>query len=168
MALSSIGFFANLTLTDSGGNTSTLRYKLTSEDIETAVTDAGTIVTALNAITDAVITGYSVGQAYEEDSAFLAAEGVQIENVAVVTARIDDPEEKWAQLRVPAPNVGIFLAATGKKSNLVDPADSALVTYLNLFVAAGICTLSDGEHLISPGTAGNVDGKRIHRASRKG
>jgi hypothetical protein len=169
MALSATGFFANFTLTDSGGNDSTLRYKLTSADIATAVTDAGTIVTALNAITDAVITGYTVGQAYEEDSAFLAAEGVQIENVASISARIDAAEEKWATLRIPAPNIGIFQAATGSKSNVVDPADAALVTYLNLFVeTTGICTLSDGENLLSPGTAGNVDGKRIHRASRKG
>jgi len=169
MSLASTGFFANLTLTDSGGNNSTLRYKLVSEDIETAVTDAGTLVTALNAITDAVITGYSVGEMYEENSSFLAAEGVQVENVALVSARIDDAEEKWAQLRIPSPNIGIFQAATGKKSNVVDPADSALVAYLNLFVVTtGICTLSDGENLLSPGTAGNVDGKRIHRASRKG
>jgi hypothetical protein len=169
MALVSTGFFANMTVTDSGGNNSNLRYNLASADIETAVTDAGTLVTVLNAITDGVITGYSVGEMYEEDSAFLAAEGVQVENVAIVSARIAAAEEKWAQLRIPAPNIGIFQAATGKKSNVVDPADSALVSYLNLFVATtGICTISDGENLLSPGTAGNVDGKRIHRASRKG
>jgi hypothetical protein len=169
MALVSKGYFSNITVTDSGGNDSTLRYALVSEDLPTALTDTATIIAALNAITDGVITGYSVGERYEEDSAFFAAEGVQAENVAIITARIDATGEKWANLRVPAPNVGIFQAATGKKSNVVDPTDSALVTYLNLFVAStGICTLSDGENLLSPGTAGNVDGKRIHRGSRKG
>jgi hypothetical protein len=169
MALVSTGYFANVTVTDSGGNDSTLRYSLVSEDLATALTDTGTIVAALNAITDGVVTSYSVGEKYEEDSAFLAAEGVQCENIAVISARINAAEEKFAQLRIPAPNIGIFQAATGKNSNKVDPADSALVAYLNLFVASsGVCELSDGENLLSPGTAGNVDGKRIHRASRKG
>jgi len=169
MALVATGFFANITLTDSGGNNSVLRYKLESEDIATAVIDAGTVITALNAITDAVVTGYTVGQAYEEDATFLAAEGVQIENVAIVSSRINSAEEKWAQLRIPSPNIGIFQAATGTKSNVVDPADSALLAYLALFVtSSGICSLSDGEFLLAPGTAGNTDGKRIHRASRKG
>jgi hypothetical protein len=169
MALTSVGFFANMTVTDSGGNKSVLKYKLVSEDIETAVTDAGTIITALNAITDGVITSYSVGEEYDEDTSFLAAEGVQVENVAMLSVRLDNTEEKWAQMRIPAPNIGIFQATTGKKSNVIDPADSALNTYLDLFVTdTGICKISDGEYIADPAVAGNVDGKRIHRASRKG
>lgn len=169
MALASVGFFVNVVLADSGGNKSTLRIKLISADIETAVTDAGAVVAALNPITDAVITSYSVGEQYDESGSHLAAEGVQIENVALVSARILNAQEKWAILRVPAPNIGIFLAATGTQSNEVDPADSQLVTYLNLFVlTTGIATLSDGETLVAPGTPANVKGKRIHRGSRKG
>lgn len=169
MALTSVGFFTNVVVTDSGKNKSTLHYKLVSEDIETAVTDAGTLITALNAITDGVITSYSVGEEFNEDSSFLAAEGVHVENVALVSVRLDNTEEKWAQLRIPAPNAGIFLAATGTKSNEIDPTDSALNTFLDLFVAdTGICKISDGEYIADPAVTANVEGKRIHRASRKG
>ena len=169
MALTSVGYFTNVTMTDSGKNKSTLHYKLVSADIETAVTDAGTLIAALNAITDGVITSYSVGEEFNEDATFVAAEGVQVENVAIVSVRLDNTEEKWAQLRIPAPNVGIFLATTGTKSNEIDPADSALNTFLDLFVAdTGICKISDGEYIADPAVVANVEGKRIHRASRKG
>jgi hypothetical protein len=123
----------------------------------------------MNAITDGVIVAYSVGQAFEEDTTYYAATGVQIENIALISARIDAAEDKWAQLRIPAPVIGIFQASSGKMAKVVDPADADLVTYLNSFVeTTGVASLSDGEYLISPGTAGNVVGKRIHRANRGG
>ena len=168
MALVSTGFYANLVVVDAAGNKSTLRHKLLSADIATAVTDAATIVTALNGVTDGVIVSYTVGQGYEEDAAFFAAAGVEIENVALITAKIDDAELKYANLKIPAPNVGIFLAATGPNANVVDAADAALQTYLTMFQTGEILSISDGETLESVGTAGNVKGKRIHRGSRKG
>jgi hypothetical protein len=169
MSLASVGFYANITVADMEGNKSTLRYKLTSADAAAAVTDAATIITALNAITDGVIVGYSVGEQFDENAAWFAAQGVHVENVALISARIDDAQEKYAQLRIPAPAQGIFQALTGKKAKVVDPTDADLVAYLNLFVATtGVATLSDGENLLSPGTAGNVEGKRIHRANRNG
>lgn len=168
MALASKGYFVNVTVVDSGGNKGTLRYALTAATIADAVTDAATIISTLNAVTDGVVIGYSVGEAFEEDTNFFAATGVHIENVALISAKIDDPEIKYASLRIPAPVDGIFLAASGPNYNKVDPADAALVAYLQNFETAGIATVSDGEVLESPGTAGNVTGKRIHRGSRKG
>jgi hypothetical protein len=168
MALASTGFFATITLADSGGNKSTLRYNLVAEDIETAETDTGTIITRLNAITDGVIVGYNVGESFEENATFLAAEGVQVENVAMLSARISNAKEKYAQLRIPAPSIGIFQQTTGSKSNVVDNTDADLLTYLSTFVTDGLATLSDGEILLNPSAAGNLSGKRIHRGSRKG
>jgi hypothetical protein len=169
MSLASIGYFANVVVVDSGGNKSTLRYKLTEAAVPAdAIADAATIVAALNAVTDGVVLSYTVGEAFEEDSSFFAAEGVQVENVALITAKIDNAELKYTTLKIPAPNIGIFVAATGPNSNVVDAADSTLQTYLACFATSGIATVSDGEALESPGTAGNVKGKRIHRGSRKG
>jgi len=168
MGLVTKGYFANMTVVDSGGNKATLRYALASATIADALTDAATLISTLNAVTDGVIVSYTVGEAYEEDSVFFAAAGVHVENVALISAKIDDPEIKYASLRIPAPADGIFLAASGPNYNRVDPADAGLVAYLNNFATAGIATISDGEVLESPGTAGNVTGKRIHRGSRMG
>lgn len=169
MSLVSTGFFCNVVLADSGGNRATLRWKLTSLDIATALTDAAADVALLEAVTDAIVFSYNVGQGFEEDTVLYAAEGVHIEDIASIVAKIDDPEVKFAQIKIPAPNVGIFQAATGPLSNEIDPADAALVAYLNIWeTTGGNATLSDGETLVSPGTAGNVTGKRIHRRSRKG
>lgn len=168
MALASTGFYANMVVADAAGNKSTLRYKLTSLAIADAVTDAAAIATALNGVTDGVIVSYTVGEGYEEDTSFFAAAGVEIENVALITAKIDNAEFKYANLKIPAPNVGIFIDSTGPNANVVDPADVALQAYLTLFQTGETCFLSDGEALESVGTAGNVKGKRIHRGSRKG
>jgi hypothetical protein len=169
MALASTGYFANVVVVDSGGNKSTLRYKLTEAAVPAdAIADAATLVAALNGVTDGVVLSYTVGEGFEEDATFFAAEGVNIENVALITAKVDNAELKYANLKIPAPNVGIFIAATGPNSNVVDPADATLQTYLTQFATGGIAYVSDGEALESPGTAGNVKGKRIHRGSRKG
>lgn len=169
MALVSAGFFLTVDIADSGGNKSRLSYSLTSADLATAVTDVATILAELDPVTDGVVTGYRFGEAYAEDTAFFAVAGVQIENIASIVARIDAPMAKYANIKIPAPAPGIFQAANGPLSNEIDPADTDLVAYLNLFeTAGGVVTLSDGETLVSPGTAGNVKGKRIHRRSRKG
>lgn len=166
MALGSTGFYLNVSLSDTGGNKSVLRYDLTAADFATAETDAATILAALNAVTDAAVVSYSLGEGFEEDTTYFGSG--EVENVAIISARIDTTEAKEAILRIPAPNVGIFKAASGPDYNIVDAADVALVAYLNLFATGNEALVSDGEALLSPGTAGNVQGKRIHRKSRKG
>lgn len=170
MALASTGFFANFVVIDSGGNKATLRYKLgeAATDIASAATTAATLATRLAAVTDGVVLGYTVGEAFDEDTNFLAAAGVQIENQALISAKILNEEEKWAQLRIPAPKIGLFMASTGKNSNIVDPADADLLTYLGSFETGQLAQVSDSEVLAETSTTGNVYGKRIHRASRKG
>jgi hypothetical protein len=168
MALVSAGFEGSATLADNGGNEATLRYKLTAATIAAALTDMAGIVSELDAITDCVVRRYNVGEVFVEDTEQFAGAGVQTENVALVVAKIDDPEPKTVNIRIPGPNIGIFKAASGPDANVVDAADAALITYLQNFQTGGIAALSDGETLLSPGTAGNVTGKRIHRGSRKG
>jgi hypothetical protein len=169
MSLVSKGYFLTVTLVDaSGENKATLRYPVVAEDFTELQTNAATILAALNPVTDAVIVAYSLGEKFGEDASFVAAEGVEIENVAVISTRIYSPQEKWATIKIPAPNIGIFEGATGTGRNRVDNQDADLLTYLNLWtVTTGICTLSDGETIYVPGL-GNTKGKRVHRASRKG
>lgn len=167
MALASVGFFLSVTLSDQGGNRSTLRYELSSATMAEAVTDAATVLAELGPVTDAAIVGYSVGEKFEEDTSLFGTG--EIENIASVVARIDSAEQKYATVKIPAAADGIFKAASGPDYNVVDAADADLVAYLNLWeTTAGVATLSDGETLEDPGTAGNVVGKRIHRGSRRG
>lgn len=171
MALASTGFEGSVNLLDNGGNRSTLRYDLTAETIADAVTDMGTIAAALGAITGAEVAGYTVSQVFEEETLTLPAAGVQIEDIALITAQIatgSPVELKWATVKIPAPVIGIFQASSGPLADVVDPADADLRTYLGTFESGGEATLSDGELLKDVTVAGNVVGKRIHRKSRNG
>jgi hypothetical protein len=169
MALVTKGYFLNVTLVDSSGeNKATLRYDVVAADFTELATNVATVLSALNAVTDAVIIGYSFGEKFGENSSFVAAEGVEVENIASVSSRIDAIQEKWATLKIPAPVIGIFETATGTGRNRIDPTDTDLLTYLGLFVTTtGICQLSDNETLLVPGAA-NTKGRRTHRSSRKG
>jgi len=166
MALQTKGFSLDLVLVDNGGNRSGMRFDLNSADFTEATADATSIVNAVEGVTDALIRSYRLAEVFEEDTE-LYGDG-EVENVASISARIDNAEVKFATLRIPAPSDGIFQAAEGPLYNVVDPADAALVAFLALYATGGVAFTSDGETLLSPGTAGNVTGKRIHRKSRKG
>lgn len=166
MALVTKGFELNLVLSDNGGNKSRMEFDLNSATFAAATTDAAAVISALNAVTDAVIVNYTLAEVFAEDTALYGAG--EIENIASISARIDAAYPKYATIKIPAASIGVFQAASGPLANVVDPADTALATFLSLYIAAGVALISDGESLISPGTAGNVVGKRIHRASRKG
>lgn len=173
MALVSKGTFLNVVLADEAGNKSTMQYALTYTTLallSTGVTagDITAVLTALNAVTDARVVSYSLGQAFAEDADFYGASGSEVENVALISAKVDSATPgKVVSMRIPAPVIGIFEAAQGEGKNIVDVSDADLQTYLTLF-DSGVITISDGEHIEDPTTVGNFKGKRIHRASRNG
>lgn len=162
------GYVLSVTLVDNGNNESTKSFHITEDAVYAdALTDAQSILTALDAITNAVIKSWSLAKVYEEDALVLPAEGIQVENTARVSALITNEVAKYAQFVIPAPVIGIFTGTSGAAANTVDGADADLGTFLLLFGAAGVATVSDGETIESPSTA-TVKGKRVHRASRKG
>lgn len=168
MALVSRGYFLSVTVADQGNNKATLRYDLTSADMTEALADSLTVITALNGVTDSVVKGYSVGEKYEEDAFVYPGTGIQIENQALITAKIDVDGDKYTNVRIPAPPDAIFMGASGDLYNQVNPNNAALGTYLGLFVdTTGVAQISDGEYLMVPGIT-TVKGKRIHRGSRNG
>jgi hypothetical protein len=167
VAITTDGFFGSITLVDNGNNLSTLQYALTGGDFATALADLQGIVTLLEAVTDAVVKGYRVGEAYSEKALSLPAGGVQVENVASISALITGFVDKYAIIKIPAPKAGIFTGSSGDAANVIDANDADLAAYLGTFLAAGEATVSDGETIQAVSTA-TVKGKRIHRASRKG
>lgn len=168
MALVSQGWLATITLIDSGANTSTLSYELTSADYTEATTDVGVILTALNTITDAVIKGYKVAERFVENALSLPAAGVHVENRASVVCQIAGDPTKTVTVFIPAPVIGIFQSASGSSSNVIDVDDTDLRSYIAIWHSTAEATISDGESVALSPNGGILRGVRQHRASRVG
>lgn len=163
MALVSNGYWMVITLRDNGGNDTTRTYQLTSTTDAESVTDAAAIITALNAVTDAVIVSWHTYEGFVEDAFAYPASGVEIENLALLDFDIVDHPEKSATHTIPAPAPAIFVATSGAGANIVNTAHAAVVAYAALFQTGGEALISDGEVAQTL-----VAGRRIHRKSRRG
>lgn len=173
MAIVSKGTFLNIKLADAAGNPANVRLNLTYADLaalSTGVTGGAIadIINDLDALTNARIVSYSYGEAFGEDADFYGAAGSEVENVALLTCKIDGEVDKSVSLRVPAPIDAMFEDTQGSGRNIVDTANALVQTWLNTFASGGEATVSDGELVADPTVSGNFKGKRIHRASRKG
>jgi len=173
MSLAFQNAFLNLVLVDEAGNNAGMRLALdyaSLDALNTAFTagDITQIVTDLEAVTDSLIASYNVGVRYQEDTAVVGGAGSEVENVALISAKLAGFIDKRVGLRVPAPVIGIFQAAQGEGKNIVDVSDSDIQTWLSHFEASGEITVSDGESIQDSATAGTFKGKRIHRASNRG
>jgi len=147
MAFVTSGFFLSVTLMDYGENETHKRWKMTAATAATAVTDAATVIAALEAVSDAEVTGYVIEQAYVEDAFALPSTVNPVSVVASITALIDGAGSKKANVSIPAPNIGIFQSATGDGADVVDGSDASLLAYLALFQDTGELLVSDGETL---------------------
>jgi len=162
MALVSGGYELSVVLKDTGGNTTNMKYDLTAVTAAAAETDALAIIAVLNPITDATIVGYRVSHKFVEDD-FSYPAAAEVEKKASIVSLIDGESVKTCNVKIPAPNVGIFMGTSGEAFNIVDVADVALGSYLAVFQTAGEATISDGEVMGDP-----LRGKRITIGSRKG
>jgi len=170
MALVFSGFRGRVTLRDQGGNYAFKEYDLREATTHAdALSDLSAIVALLDPITNAVIQGYSLSTIYEEDGFAFPTGGVQIENLARVTALLDSDEVgKTVTIEIPAPVDGIFMGSAGKSYNIVDVGDSALFAYTDGVYATtgGLAFISDGETIQD--TNALVSGKRVHKKSNNG
>lgn len=179
MALVSDGYFMSVQVTDASGvNKASLSYDVEGADLATALTNAQTIVSDLDAITDGVIVGYRLGEKYIEDTLENAPAGTQIENMASITVVLEDGAKHT--LRIPAAAAAIFRDTVGEESNEVDLTNADLLAFLNNFTDEtgygvpgpdAIALVSDDEKIKPDNTNDRPTiktGKRIHRASRKG
>jgi len=165
MAIVSRGWKFTVKLVDNGSNTAQRVYDLVAASAAAAATAATAIMAALNAVTDAVITGYTLGEVFQDDAdPTLPASGVQVEDQALLILGLTGYTTKTATISIPAPNPGIFVATSGPQANVVDPADAAVLTYVGLFApTTGVATVSDGEE-----ADGMRAGHRRHIASNSG
>lgn len=166
MALVSSGFELNVTLMDSGGNTSTLNYQLVATNPTAAATDAATIMTRLGDVTSAVIKRYTISEVFVEDDLVYPATA-QVENRANIVCQIDGDVTKTVTVRIPAPVQGIFVSPTGPASNIIDVTDTTLINYIDIWRLTGaLATISDGEYIRDSGSI--LRGFRSHRQSSYG
>lgn len=175
MALVSKGPFLNLTLADAAGNKSNLQFTLDYADLAALstniadITGAGGVLADLNAITDGTIVSYSVGEAFAEDATLVGAANSEVEEVALINAKVDGTTPgKVVSLRVPAPVNGMFVGDFGDDRNIVDTADADTLAWLANFASTGHILVSDGESIVDPTSSNAWKGKRIHRGSRNG
>lgn len=165
--------FLNVVMADAAGNKAAYNFGLDYADL--AALQAGDflgevdqIITDLAAVTGAQVLSYAFGEKVIEDTAQFGVAGSEVENVALINAKINGVTGKSTLLRLPAPVDGVFLGTTGPDRNIVDTADVPLQTFLAHFDPTGEIQVSDGEVIADPSVAGNFKGKRIHRASTRG
>lgn len=137
------GFFLTITIMDTQGDTSQLRYEMQSADFATALTDAGTVLTAVNAMTDGVITSYQIAQVMDEDSVSFPA-NADVSQRASLTFQLANSAKK-ASLQIPAPAQAIFQATSGPGNGIVDSTSAPIALYAPLFQSGGQLYISDGE-----------------------
>jgi len=163
MAFTSTGFQVSITLIDAGNDTCTQTYDVQGADIDAAETNALVIVTDLIPITEAYVLSYQVSEKFANGATRTPAG--EIEKKALLSLQLTTPLKK-AAMTIPAPVVGIFLGAAGTDAyNQVDPADAALLTFVNDFGTGAQGYVSDGESVVNNGV---LKGERISRASRHG
>lgn len=166
MALVSVGFTLRVTLKDSGNDTAVKAFALQDTVYADAVTASGVIIAALDAITTATISTYSLTEKYDED-AFTFPTAVEIENQAQIEVRLSTPNE-FGTIWIPAPLASIFIAPSGDGYNIVDGTDTLVANYLALYNENAQAYISDGEFITPTVAQRFVSGKRIHKASKNG
>jgi len=151
---------------DNGGNKTSRSWRLRETVYADALTDAAAAVAAIDALSLATITSYTVSTEFVEPAFALPASGVQIEDTAALLMSLSSNPLKTATLSIPAPSSGIFVGTTGTNADVVDVADAALLTFINLFKdTAGTLYISDEE--TAQDTAPISSGRRVHRRSGK-
>jgi hypothetical protein len=165
MALVSDGFELSVGLIDNGRKVINKVYELNAADNAEAVTAAGAILTALNAITDLAITGYRINEVYIEDALTIPTVlSAQAENIARLSIQLATSPLKKATHDVPGPIDGIFVGAVGTANyDVVNTAATLLTNYTSLFKASGSAFLSDGENAAL--TNEIIRGARVHRGT---
>lgn len=159
-------FGLSFTLVDSGVNQTTKTYALQGADLTAAALNANQFLAKFAAVTKANIKGYTLMQHFINDAFSVPVNGCEIENRADILVTLTTSPLKTGRIQIPAPIDAIMVGAPGTKNyNVVDLADPLLVDLFLSFNLNGDVFLSDGE-LMSVG--GQLEGKRVHRASRKG
>jgi hypothetical protein len=165
MAIVTAGFEVSISVADNGANVSTLSWEANTAvvtDFLTAQAQRDNLVADLQAVTDSIVVATRLSEVQYEDSIAYPVAGVENENKASITYLIDGTNDK-GNIKIPAPVIDIFVAATGPSANVVDIADPLVVAYTDNFRVTGGWFVSDGQSLITV-----LKGKRVSAKNNNG
>lgn len=158
MALVQQGWELQVTYAGSDGKETKRYYEMgpaVTSDAE-AQTAASAMLVLINAVTDCVLTGYTIVKRFVENAVSYPAGNVMVQDNALITVNLSNIPNKSGILRIPGAAVGIFQGTTGAARRRVDLADADLVAFVNAFNAGGNFRLSDGEYY-----SGIEEGRRV-------
>lgn len=150
MALVAQGYELAVTIVDSAGDTATRTYTLNPGSATDPDVIATAVLTRLNAITDGVVKTYRLSHVFIEDALVLPAAPIEVEDQAKVVVGIQGKPLDKATVSIPAPIAALFVSTTGENRNVVNIANTDLVSYLNLWGSDQFLTISDGDFLDTP------------------
>jgi len=163
MALVNSHFEVVIAFKDTGNDTVTRTYRLNEAAYVDAAADAAALVAAVAAMSDCVVSGYSLNQKFIENALALPA-AAQNENQALFSGLITGDPTDSAIASVPGIKSSLMSGATGKANNIVNMANATVIAFVGLFTAAGTASLSDGETWEDT----SVSGKRRHTKNNNG
>lgn len=170
MALVSTGFEITASLTDNGGNVSTLTYicdPAVVTDYTEALTARALLATNLNSVTDSTIGKMTIKEVFEEDAFVYPPALVENENKASITVALVGKAQK-GNIQIPAPIDGMFIGTAGPTHNVVNTGNASLATYVSMFHPTGPFFISDGDKIATTPNNGMLKGKRISAKNNNG
>lgn len=158
------GYFVSLTIMDNQSDLSTMSFETSATDETEAQAILDLLFAEMPFLTAGQVVGTSIRKDLVENNPVNNA-GSDVSIKAKVTVLLTGGTKK-AVLTIPAPNEGIFAAASGPNNNIVDVED----TNLNDFVAVFGATAPGNGALISDGETIDdiISGRRtsVSRRSR--
>lgn len=148
---------------DNSGEVVTRNYRLQDTDYADILTGLSSWIPTIAATTDDVIVSYFVKSIFVNDAIVLPAAGVQSENQAIISGKIEGQPLESFTVTIPAPKIGVFTATSGKGANIVNQAASIVTSFMGLFASGGAFYVSDGEF-----PAAGWSGKRRHTKNNNG
>lgn len=159
MALVIWRFQLTIWFADTQDDQVTRTWEMQATDYATALTDAATVISRVEAVSDAEIAGFNVSGKYYEDDYTNPGNGVQNENQAVLLLLPTNESNPYPTVSIPAINDSVMKGASGPDNNIVDITNTDVLAFVGLFITDAELYLSDGETV-----QGLVSGERVHVA----
>lgn len=127
------GWWARFVFVDNGENKKTVTYLLNASTVIEAEESLASLYAFLNALSSAVIAKATIEKRYRPASFASPGSHSQIEAFASLKGYDSVSAAKVHTLDVPSPEASIFLTLSGDGANVVNPENSIVFTFMNLF-----------------------------------
>lgn len=167
MAFEILKFRLSVNIADNSGEQVRRSYEVPEgvvADYDEFIAIVPALITALDAMTSGLITGYQTEVVFINDTFVLPGSGVENENQAFFSGKIVGDPTSSATMSIPAADPAIFVSTSGPGANIVDMADAAVVAWIGLFDGAPGWGISDGEAWVTS----TVSGRRRHTKNSNG